>query len=84
MHICLDFIPELIAQPRLDKQVSLLVIPAVITGPPTRSVVGQTLVTVAGVCCRRLSSVIICNAPWRTCRQLQPCRPRDDVMPPAV
>ena len=25
MHICLDFIPELIAQPHLEKQVSLKV-----------------------------------------------------------
>jgi len=34
---------------------------------------------------RRLSSsVIACNTPRRTCRQLHPCRAGDDIMPPAV
>jgi len=49
----------------------LLLLLLIITGPPTHSVGGQTIVTVAGVCrrlssfCRLSSSVVICNTAPR-------------------
>jgi len=47
-----------------------------ITGPPTHSSNAHWRLS--------SSSVVICNTPWRACRQLHSRRPGNDVMPPAV
>ena len=58
---------------------------SIITGLPTRSV-GARLVTVAGICRRRLSVsvIVVCNIPRLACRRLQSRRIGDDIMPTAV